>query len=345
MTKESLTTNSRTQIKSLVELLQSNFVKQLEAASNAVGFNDNFVSINWLRDEGQHGGGTRYTIGDSTVFNRASVNVSQIYYDDLPEKPLDSATALSTIIHPDNPHAPSMHMHISWTQLKSGHGYWRMMADLNPSIINPNDTSQFIQCLKTASQNLYEQATTQGDRYFYIPALERHRGVCHFYLENFNSGNAESDLKLAQTLAEAVIDGYTTILKKALINNPQPTPDDYSQQLAYHTLYFLQVLTLDRGTTSGLLVHNQNDVGTLGSLPANIDKALLTSWKKKVKPPQSELLASLINVLPDKTPCPITDETKQKLANVVRNFYTENPEAIKLQASADIIPSTVENHR
>ena len=33
-----------------------------------------------------------------------------------------------------NPYAPSIHMHISWTELKSGKGTWRIMADLNPSI-------------------------------------------------------------------------------------------------------------------------------------------------------------------------------------------------------------------
>ena len=46
-----------------------------------------------------------------------------------------------------------------------------------------------------------------------------------------------------------------------------------AQQLAYHTLYFFQVLTLDRGTTSGLLVHDQNDLGIMGSLPAWVDRA------------------------------------------------------------------------
>ena len=42
------------------------------------------------------------------------------------------------------------------------------------------------------------------------------------------------------------------------------------KQLAYHTRYFYQVLLLDRGTTAGLLVHDDNDVGTLGSLPGQV---------------------------------------------------------------------------
>jgi len=35
--------------------------------------------------------------------------------------------------------------------------------------------------------------------------------------------------------------------------------------------------TADRGTTSGLLVHDENDVGILGSLPSHVDKKLLES--------------------------------------------------------------------
>ena len=41
--------------------------------------------------------------------------------------------------------------------------------------------------------------------------------------------------------------------------------------------YLFQVLTLDRGTTSGLLIHNQNDVGIMGSLSLYINKVLLSS--------------------------------------------------------------------
>ena len=35
-----------------------------------------------------------------------------------------------------------MHMHISWTQMKDGAGYWRVMADLNPSIIGESDSDK-----------------------------------------------------------------------------------------------------------------------------------------------------------------------------------------------------------
>jgi len=93
------------------------------------------------------------------------------------------------------------------------------------------------------------------------------------------------------------------------------------------------------------LVHNQNDIGILGSIPAYVDKVLLTSWLTKMQSPQDQLLTALIDVLPTTNPCLIDEPTKQKLADVVRHHYNTHPEALSMQASGDIIPPTVNNHR
>ena len=123
--------------KELVESLQRRLVNGLEALSS-----DSFVRQEWLRDEGSHGGGNRYSAPPSDAFNRASVNFSCVHYDDNPKKRLGSATALSAIVHPANPYVPSVHIHISWTEMRDGTGYWRMMADLNPSLPDPSDTDR-----------------------------------------------------------------------------------------------------------------------------------------------------------------------------------------------------------
>ena len=127
----------------LVTDLQQRFVSQLNQISEKFGESKPFEPIEWFRDEGKHGGGVRYEGKDETIFNRASVNVSQVQYDDDASKNLASASAISTIIHPKNPLAPSVHIHISWTELKTGNGYWRVMADLNPSIKDENDKRKF----------------------------------------------------------------------------------------------------------------------------------------------------------------------------------------------------------
>lgn len=324
----------------IVSHLQNYFVTKL----NDIGDKD-FEAIEWFRDEGKHGGGVRYESRDENIFNRASVNVSQVHYDDTDTKKLSSASAISTIIHPVNPHAPSMHMHISWTQMRDGKGYWRIMADLNPSIANDSDKRAFFQMLKIAIPAHYKEGVEQGDRYFFIPALERHRGVSHFYLENFHTDDEKADEALAQSVGEAIIDSYISILKKALENHTEITHKDRQKQLDYHTLYFFQVLTLDRGTTSGLLIHNQNDVGILGSLPSHIQRDLLESWKKSMPELQQKLLERLLGALPLTSVALVNQAVKEDLACAVREHYKHHPEALSLQASGNSIPPTVDNHK
>ena len=329
----------------LIQSLQLAFVAQLERVSRSLGDEQKFIASEWFRDQGQHGGGLRYGIADSDTFNRASINYSQVHYDDDPAKNLGSATALSTIVHPKNPHAPSMHMHISWTELKNGNGYWRIMADLNPAIAETKAIHRFRQSLKQAAPEQFDFASAQGDRYFYIPTLNCHRGVQHFYLEQYNSGNEQDDLELASSVGEAVIHCYCELLLLAIDAHPNPDATDYDKQLAYHTLYLFQVLTMDRGTTSGILVHDQNDVGILGSLPAQIDRKLLASWQAIMPDPQDLLVAAIVDTLPEKSPCPISEPIKKSLALCVRKHYRQYPEALDLQATSDIPPPTVANHR
>ena len=326
----------------IVRNLQEHFVNSLDSVSKKIGENKPYEEVIWFRDEGLHGGGSRYEARDMTLFNTASVNVSQVHYDENPDKNLKSATAISSIIHPKNPHVPSIHIHFSLTELRDGKTYWRLMADLNPSIKNDADKKEFTDSLKALAPEQFEEAKAQGDKYFNIPSLNRHRGVSHFYLENYNSGNEEADKNLVLKVARGVIDTYTKIIENAYLTRKEITEEDIQKQLEYHTLYLFQVLTLDRGTTSGLLVHSQNDVGIMGSLPAFIDKSLLNSWASKVPDIQKDLVIKLALAI-DKNGR-VDEDTKQKLARVVREHYTKNKDALALQASGNSIPDTVGNH-
>ena len=340
MTRTFAQSKSAAQALELVENLQRHFVQALEKIAG-----QKFNPSEWLRDDGQHGGGQRFGVEDTELLGRASVNVSQVHYDDAPDRKLGSASAISTIVHPANPLAPSVHIHISWTELKDGAGYWRIMADLNPSIPNSKQTEQFTEALRQAAPAEFEAATEQGDRYFFIPALNRHRGVSHFYLENYSTENFEADLAFARKIGEAAIDAYIHLLEAFAGEKFKSSDAEKAAQLGYHTLYFFQVLTLDRGTTTGLLVHDQNDVGILGSLPPRIDKNLLASWRSRMTEPQDRLLDKLLAALPNTGTCTIDETIKQKLATAVRAHYQQFPDALNLQASGNSTPPTVDNHR
>ncbi len=338
MTRTFAASPAATSARELVEALQARFVDRLQTIPGA----DRFSAVEWLRDDGRHGGGSRFEAPTGGPFDRGSVNVSQVHYDDLPDRKLASATALSTIIHPTNPRAPSVHVHISWTAMRSGSAYWRVMADLNPSVQLDEDKARFDTLVAEVAGDHAKSGIEQGERYFWIPALERHRGVSHFYLEGHDSGDFEADRGYAQRFGEAVLDGYVEILRHAVERTP--TDDDAAVQRAYHTLYLFQVLTLDRGTTSGLLVHDQNDVGILGSLPSTVDATLLRGWAESVPALQRPLVHALADALGGAADADVTEDRKRELAAVVRAHYKANPEALKLQASGAVIPTTVDNH-
>lgn len=342
---EMILSNNKNAIKAyeIVRSLQKRFADKLNILSEKYGENRKFEEVTWLRDEGIHGGGSRFEARDNILFNTASVNVSQVHYDDMEEKQLQSATAISTIIHPKNPNVSSIHIHISLTSLRNGHFYWRIMADLNPAISYEEDKETFEKALKKLSNEKFEEGSLQGDKYFFIPTLNRHRGVSHFYLENYKSDNAIADENFAKSFGEGIIDTYINITENGIKNRTTFSVQDIKKQLDYHTLYLYQVLTLDRGTTSGLLIHNQNDIGIMGSLPSFINKELLKSWITLNESPQDELVDFLYKSI-DKSG-KIDESTKAKLAQVVRNHYKKYPEALKYQASGNSIPSTVENHK
>ena len=309
----------------LVEALQRRFVDSLGAAE--------FASHVWLRDGGRHGGGERFACAETARYNRASVNVSCVHYDDEPQRQVASATALSTIIHPRNPHAPSLHLHASHTQLRGGKGTGRLMADLNPSHGDAEEQERFEANLKKVAPALFQAARAQGDRYFFIPVLGRHRGITHFYVEDYSTGDFEADRTTAGRFVSSVMDTWVQLIRSALVRHPNPTDAARAKQLEYHTVYLFQVLTLDRGTTSGLLVHDQNDLGVMGSLPSYVDRGLLASWVPKMPKPQDELLRAIGAALAEEQPSKVTDEVRVALAQIVRAHYRAHPEALALQAA------------
>lgn len=331
----------------LVESLQDRFRTGLEAVATKRGDPEPFGWTEWLRDGGRHGGGARYFKTWGPVFDRAAINISHVHYDDDLSRPLGSSSALSTIIHPRHPLAPSVHVHISWTERKDGTGYWRIMADLNPSQPREPDADLFADTLRRAAPEQFDGAAAQGDRYFHIPALGRHRGVRHFYLEGFATDDPDADLGLARAAGEAILDQYLDIVDRRLAGASDPSEEELKAQLDYHTVYFFQVLTLDRGTTSGLLVHDQNDVGIMGSLPSFVDRTLLASWRGKVPAAQAPLVDALVAELADtgEARTPVDDATRARLAAAVRAFYRAHPAALELQARGDVLPPTVTNHR
>jgi coproporphyrinogen III oxidase len=345
----------------------SSLQDKLKSALETIKFKNEcatFRNVRWLRNNGNYGGGWRYTLEQETnVLHSASLNISAVQYDENPEKKLQTAVALSAIIHPVIESLPSMHMHISLTALKDDSYSLRLMSDLNPAIELVSDTKKFKKALEQGMEkfprntSLLAEGLQQGDRYFYIPALDRTRGVLHFYLEGYSGESHLKDLKNAKHFGESIISAYIEILNSHLEvieeKSVQGNQIQESSKLEYFTLYLFQVLSLDRGTISGLIVHNENDEGIMGSLPGYINISILSSWLHLVPAAQQLLVANIVKTLdnyvisedPDKKIAHVSKEARIELADVVRKHYNDNPAALEYLARGDKLPPTVENHR
>lgn len=311
----------------VLEGLQRRYVNALCAFSEAEA-----VEKDWMRAGGAQGGGNRWIFVEGGWLATASVNFSQVHYDADSGARLSVATALSAIVHPRHPLLPSAHLHVSLTQLQTGACYWRLMGDLNPAVENEQHRMQFDRMLARVAPDQVAEAIKNGDRYFNIPMLERQRGVSHFYLEQFWRGDAEVDLAFAERFGIEMITTYMGFLMEGRSSLDVPTEAERAAQLAYHTLYLFQVLLLDRGTTAGLLVHDENDLGVLGSLPPRVDKNLLGAWLSRLAEPQDILLQRLMGVMPQQGVVEVDESLKKQFAETIRSFYAEFPAALALQA-------------
>ena len=326
--------------------LQVYFVSKLNALALKSGEGKSCKSNIWECDKGKHGGGKRYEARDKSLFNQASVHVSEIHYEDKKNIALEFESVFTATIHPDNPHVPSMHISVSREKMKEEKGCWHLMADLNSSIINEAalDQNIFSETLKKVTGSLSEEGTLWGDNYFYIPEAGRHRGVCHYYLENYDHGSFEEEKAFVLAFCEAVIDCYISIFSAKIMMQPTYTEEKKEEQLAYHTLYLFQVLTLDRDTVKDLLAHDQNDVGILASLPSHINRDILSLWVEKMPVPQDLLLKQILKVLPNVVPTPVEEKSKRILANTLRKHYKKYPEALKMLASTESVSPTIDEH-
>ena len=311
----------------VLEALQGRYVNALCAFSGAEP-----VQRDWLRSGGAQGGGNRQVFAEGGWLAGASVNFSQVHYPADSAARLSVATALSAIVHPRHPLLPSAHLHVSLTQLQNGACSWRLMGDLNPAVESEQHRMQFDRMLARVAPEQVAQAMKNGDRYFTIPALGRQRGVSHFYLERLWRGDAAADLAFAERFGIEMITTYMGFLMEGRGALELPTEAERAAQLAYHTLYLFQVLLLDRGTTAGLLVHDENDVGVLGSLPPRVDKNLLGAWLSRLEQPQDILLERLMRVMPQQGVVEVDESLKKQFAETIRSFYGEFPAALALQA-------------
>lgn len=112
--------------------LQKQVCRSLEQCEEKLNSNVRFHVDRWLREEG--GGGITCVMQDGACFEKAGVNIS-VVYGKLPAQAIEQmrarglklvaqntpleffATGISSVIHPRNPHVPTLHFNYRYFEL------------------------------------------------------------------------------------------------------------------------------------------------------------------------------------------------------------------------------------
>lgn len=266
-----------------------------------------FVEGPWERPSG--GGGKSKTLEDGAVFEKAGVNVSAVFgslpssaarvmcskwrpelLQLLKEKEQAEgaslgffAAGLSTVLHPHNPMAPTLHANYRLFQLferSSGDGssgkslcwWFGGGTDLTPSFVFAEDCRFFHEALKAVCDKhdplYYPRFKRWCDVYFRIHHRGESRGIGGIFFDGLSPEKAASHFSTRDFAADAlgaIAPVYVQLLRRR-VNSPFTARQKRWQQIR-RGRYVEFNLVYDRGTKFGLAMPGTKARNVLMSLP------------------------------------------------------------------------------
>ncbi|XP_042030552.1 oxygen-dependent coproporphyrinogen-III oxidase, chloroplastic-like [Salvia splendens] len=273
---ESGTSNSpdsvRGRFEKMIREAQDSVCAAIEAADGGARFKEDV----WSRPGG--GGGISRVLQDGAVWEKAGVNVSVVYGVMPPEayraaNPSQNgdvkpgpvpffAAGISSVLHPKNPFAPTLHFNYRYFETdapKDAPGAPRQWwfgggTDLTPAYIFEEDVKHFHQVQKNAcdkfNTDFYPRFKKWCDDYFYIKHRGERRGLGGIFFDDLNAYDQDMLLSFATECANSVIPAYLPIIEKRK-DTPFTEKNKAWQQLR-RGRYVEFNLVYDRGTTFGL---------------------------------------------------------------------------------------------
>lgn len=242
------------------------YLDQLQARiSQAIAEEDGtpFQFKEWRRPEG--GGGRMAMLRDGAVVEKGACHVSEVWgaSNPLSGKPFRAA-GLSVILHPRNPHCPTVHLNVRRFEEEGG-GWWGGGTDLTPlGIRHEEDVRHFHGVLAHRLGERYEAGKEEADRYFHVPHRARNRGAGGVFYDRIGSGDAEADRAFIQRIGDTFLEAYQPIVQR---RKHEPYSDsDRERQLTERGIYVEFNLLYDQGTRFGLQ-SGGNVEAILSSLP------------------------------------------------------------------------------
>src|SRR6266404_236486 len=261
------------------EGLQGRICTAVEDLERRSGGTARFCEDRWRHPSG--GGGITRVLVDGAVFEKAGVNFSEVRSSlseeiavSMPGKGTAfAATGISVVIHPRNPHVPTVHAnfrHICKGAAEGRAAWFGGGSDLTPYYLRLEDVIQFHHTWKEVCERHpvadYRRFKKWCDEYFYLPHRGEARGVGGIFFD-YLTDRLDDVFAFVRDAGDHVLRAYVPVVERRLV-------EPYSEkerrwQLIRRGRYVEFNLLYDRGTMFGLQTGGRVE-SILMSLPMQV---------------------------------------------------------------------------
>ena len=271
-------------VKTYLLALQQRIVGALEALDGSP-----FHTDSWQRPEG--GGGISRVIEEGDFFERGGVNFSHVTGTKLPPSASAhrpeiagapwEAMGVSLVLHPRNPHVPTVHMNVRFFCTTGATPVWWFGGgmDLTPYYGYVEDAQHFHRTCKSAldrfGSEFYPRFKKWCDDYFFLRHRNEPRGIGGIFFDDFSEPGFDKSFALLQSAGDAFLSGYLPIAER---RKDTPYGEKERDFQAYRRGRYVEFnLVYDRGTLFGLQSGGRTEA-ILMSLPP------VVKWRYDWKP-------------------------------------------------------------
>jgi coproporphyrinogen III oxidase len=236
--------------------LQERIVTALEVVDKK-----GFTRDSWQRAEG--GGGSTQIVEEGQVFERGGVNLSRVQGRQLPPSASAArpqlagraydAMGVSVVLHPRNPHCPTVHMNVRF--FSAGDAWWFGGGmDLTPYYPFEDDARHFHSACREAlapfGAACYPRFKRWCDEYFHLRHRGEPRGIGGIFFDDLAEGGFDQCFALVRSVGEHFLGAYLPILQR---RKDLPYGERERSFQAYRRGRYVEFnLVYDRGTLFGL---------------------------------------------------------------------------------------------
>jgi coproporphyrinogen III oxidase len=298
MTQATIGKQQVEQVRSYLLDLQDKICSAIETADGGQSFRED----NWTRDAG--GGGRSRVLEEGAVFEKAGINFSHVFGDQLPPSATASrpelagrtyqAMGVSLVIHPRNPYVPTTHANVRFfiAEKDNAEPVWWFGGgfDLTPYYGFEEDAVHWHRLAKEActpfGEDTYPHYKQWCDDYFYIKHRAEPRGIGGLFFDDLNEGGFVRCCSLMISVGNHFLPAYLPIVERRKDLAWGERERDFQ---AYRRGRYVEFnLVYDRGTLFGLQSGGRTEA-ILMSLPPQVSWRY--DWHPEPGTPEAELYA------------------------------------------------------